>query len=118
MRSVADAQIPTGTLGRFVSGLTVDVVRVEPGSAMDGTRLADSRLREETGASVVGLQRANGDRLANPAGPDVLQPDDIVLLIGRSDQLIEAVRRFAVANAEEPLTPEAARLSQQMRARS
>jgi K+/H+ antiporter YhaU regulatory subunit KhtT len=73
-------------------------------------------LRQRTGVSVVGVQRATGERLANPSGDDGLEVGDVVLLIGRPDQLAQAAVLFRVPEPTEPLTPEARRLSEEMRA--
>ena len=116
LRTVPQGGIPTGTLGRFASGLTVDVVQVEAGSAVDGRPLAATGLRQQTGVSVVGFQRATGERLANPSGEDALEVGDVVLLIGRPDQLISAAALFRGGEETGPLTPEAQRLSEEIRA--
>ena len=116
MRTAPEGGIPAGTLGRFASGLTVDVVQVEAGSAMDGRPLAETRLRQRTGVSVVGVQRATGERLANPSGDDALEVGDVVLLIGRPDQLSAAAALFRTAEREAELTAEARRLTEEFRA--
>jgi CPA2 family monovalent cation:H+ antiporter-2 len=117
LRTAPEGGIPTGTLGRFASGLTVDVVQVEAGSPVEGRPLSMTGLRQRTGASVVGVQRATGERLANPSGDDGLEVGDVVLLIGRPDQLALAAVLFRVPEPAEPLTPEAQRLSEEIRAR-
>jgi CPA2 family monovalent cation:H+ antiporter-2 len=117
MRTMPDGGIPAGTLGRFASGLTVDVVQVEAGSEMQDRPLAETRLRQRTGVSVVGVQRATGERLANPSGEDALETGDVVLLIGRPDQLAAAVALFRAAGEESPMTEEARRLTEEFRAR-
>ena len=116
MRTMPDGGIPAGTLGRFASGLTVDVVQVEAGCEMESRPLAETRLRQRTGVSVVGVQRATGDRLANPSGDDALEAGDVVLLIGRADQLTAASACFRKPEPTETLTPEARRLTEEFRA--
>ena len=116
LRTAPQGGIPVGTLGRFASGLTVDVVQVEAGSEVEGRPLAVTGLRQRTGVSVVGIQRATGERLANPSGEDALDVGDVVLLIGRPDQLASAAVMFRGPEASEPLTPDAQRLSEEIRA--
>jgi monovalent cation:H+ antiporter-2, CPA2 family len=116
MRTTPEAGIPSGTLGRFATGLTVDVVQVETGSEVHGRPLAETRLRQRTGVSVVGVQRATGERLANPSGDDALEVGDVVLLIGRPDQLSAAAALFRASEREAELTAEARRLTEEFRA--
>jgi CPA2 family monovalent cation:H+ antiporter-2 len=116
MRTMPEGGIPAGTLGRFASGLTVDVVQVSPGCEMEARPLADTRLRQRTGVSIVGVQRANGERLANPSGEDALEVGDIVLLIGRASQLAAAAALFRAAEDTSDLTAEARRLTEEFRA--
>jgi K+/H+ antiporter YhaU regulatory subunit KhtT len=111
-----DGGIPAGTLGRFAGGLTVDVVQVEAGCEMESRTLAETQLRPRTGASVVGVQRATGERLANPSGEDSLEVGDVVLLIGRADQLASAAAMFRAAEDTSALTEDARRLTEEMRA--
>lgn len=116
MRTAPEGGIPAGTLGRFASGLTVDVVQVESGCAMQGRPLAETQLRQRTGVSVVGVQRATGERLANPSGDDALEAGDVVLLIGRADQLAAAASLFRAEGGEWPaMTEDARRLTEEYR---
>lgn len=50
----------------------------------------DLGLRHETGVSIVSIYRASG-ALPNPSPSVILQPGDVLLLIGNSDQLKKAV---------------------------
>jgi CPA2 family monovalent cation:H+ antiporter-2 len=115
LRTTSEGGIPAGTLGRFASGLSVDVVQVQLGCAVEGRPLAETGLRQRAGVSVVGVQRATGERLANPAGHDTLELGDVVLLLGRPDQLAVAATLFTVPETAEPLTPEAQRLADELR---
>ncbi|MGI8844142.1 MAG: cation:proton antiporter [Gemmatimonadaceae bacterium] len=117
MRTMPEGGIPAGTLGRFASGLTVDVVQVEPGCEMEARPLAETGLRQRTGVSIVGVQRANGERLANPAGDDTLDVGDVVLLLGRPDQLAASAALFRTAEDSSAMTAEARRLTEEYRAR-
>jgi CPA2 family monovalent cation:H+ antiporter-2 len=116
MRTMPDGGIPAGTLGRFASGLTVDVLQVAEGCEMESRTLAETQLRPRTGASVVGVQRATGERLANPSGEDSLEVGDVVLLIGRADQLASAAALFRAPEDTSALTEDARRLTEEFRA--
>ena len=51
--------------------------------------LKDLRLREHTGASVIGVYRDGGLR-ANPSADTILQPNDILVLIGDAKECRDA----------------------------
>ncbi|MBP9864925.1 MAG: cation:proton antiporter [Candidatus Omnitrophica bacterium] len=62
----------------------------------------DLRLRGETGVSIVSIYRASG-ALPNPAPSTVLQPGDVLLLIGNNEQLKSAVAYLQRKIKEPPL---------------
>ena len=70
-------------------------------SRMAGVRLADSRLRETAGVTVVGIIR-KGALISNPGKDEVFQPADRVAIIGTPAQLTDAERLFDPAPAAEP----------------
>jgi CPA2 family monovalent cation:H+ antiporter-2 len=51
-----------------------------------GKLIGELRLRSETGASVVGIER-DGSSVLNPGPDEELRPGDSVLLLGSSEQL-------------------------------
>jgi CPA2 family monovalent cation:H+ antiporter-2 len=64
----------------------LETMEIPAGAAMIGRKLREIPLRQQTGASIVAIERA-GQRLINP-GPDVvLLSGDRVLLLGQTDQL-------------------------------
>lgn len=71
-------------LGRIASlfvGATVDNIQLQPGSPANGKTLKELDIRRATGATVIAVVR-NGEATTNP-GPDyLLQPDDILVLLG------------------------------------
>jgi Trk K+ transport system NAD-binding subunit len=61
-------------------------VPVHPGSRLIGTRIRESRIREETGATIVGVW-IDGD-LQLPPDPDALiRQNTVLLVLGEHDQL-------------------------------
>ncbi|MDP6892920.1 MAG: cation:proton antiporter [Verrucomicrobiota bacterium] len=64
-------------------------VCLNKGSAVLGQAIAVLRLREETGVSIVGIER-DGERILNPGGGEVILEGDVVLLLGEKDQLEQA----------------------------
>ncbi len=76
----------TGISG-YLSGVELATFRVQPGSAIEGTQLRDGLLRERSGASVLVIKR--GEEInSNPDPAWPFEADDIVLVLGKSDQLV------------------------------
>jgi monovalent cation:H+ antiporter-2, CPA2 family len=70
---------------------------ISPGSPVAGKLIGELRLRSETGASVVGIER-DGSSILNPGPDEELRPGDSVLLLGSGDQLRAAA---ALLHAEQ-----------------
>ncbi len=64
----------------------LETIEIPPGSTMAERKLREIPLRQQTGASIVAIERA-GQRLINPGPDEVLRPGDRVLLLGQADQL-------------------------------
>ena len=69
-----------------LEGLTIEWLRLQPGSAVAGRTIGDGAIRTRTGVSVVAIIR---DETAIPAPePDlVLDEDDVVVCVGTIDGL-------------------------------
>ena len=67
----------------------MESVGLKKGSAAQGQAIALLRLREETGVSIVGIER-DGERILNPGGEEVILEKDVLLLLGEKDQLEQA----------------------------
>jgi K+/H+ antiporter YhaU regulatory subunit KhtT len=64
-----------------------------------GQAIAGLALREDTGASIVGIER-DGERISNPVGREVILEGDVLLLLGEKDQLEQARKKL---NQKRPL---------------
>jgi len=64
----------------------LETMEIPPGSAMIGRKLREIPLRQQTGASIVAIERA-GQRLINPGPDELLCLGDRVLLLGQTEQL-------------------------------
>lgn len=73
-------------------GVEIEEIDIVEGSPLSGVTLAGSRIRERTGASIVGLRR-DGVPILNPAPVLRLKPGDTVVVLGSPAQ-VEAVRRL------------------------
>jgi voltage-gated potassium channel len=68
-------------------GLSIEGFTLEKSSGLLGMTLAEARLREETGAFVVGLRRSGGSILSDLEAATLLQEGDTVIALGRQEQL-------------------------------
>ncbi len=73
----------------FLREARLEPVRLVRGAEAEGKMISELRLRTETGASIVGIER-DGTSLVNPAPEEELHAGDDVLLIGNSEQLASA----------------------------
>ena len=89
-RPLPDTGVRVEDLSRFLTDVTLVVMRVEPGAPATGAPLAEVRFRERSGATVVAIQREGGGLVASPSGDEVLHPGDTILAMGRTDQLERA----------------------------
>jgi CPA2 family monovalent cation:H+ antiporter-2 len=64
----------------------LDTMEIPFGSVMIGRKLRDIPLRQQTGASIVAIER-HGQRLINPGPDETLQQGDRVLLLGELEQI-------------------------------
>lgn len=77
-----------------VEGLSIEWVTMLPGTGLAGQTIGEGRIRTATGASVVAVIR--GDRSIPGPGPElVLEPGDVVLLMGTADAVQAGVRLLA-----------------------
>jgi K+/H+ antiporter YhaU regulatory subunit KhtT len=66
--------------------LEVGWVEIVKGSPLVGRTLADSRLRERAGVTVVAISR-NGDVVTNPVAQETIQAGDRLAVIGTPGQV-------------------------------
>jgi CPA2 family monovalent cation:H+ antiporter-2 len=64
----------------------LETMEIPVGSAMIGRKLREIPLRQQTGASIVAIERS-GQRLINPGPDESLASGDRVLLLGQTEQL-------------------------------
>lgn len=77
---------PSPALPSLLSAASLRSIMISPGSPVAGKLIGELRLRSETGASVVGIER-DGSSVLNPGPDEELRPGDSVLLLGSSEQL-------------------------------
>jgi monovalent cation:H+ antiporter-2, CPA2 family len=74
----------------------LETIEIPSGSAMIGRKLREIPLRQQTGASIVAIERGN-QRLINPGPDEILSSGDRVLLLGQAEQLPAAGELLAAA---------------------
>lgn len=71
--------------------IEITKINIPNRSQLIGRRLAHSKIREKTGARVIGIKRDN-DFIPNPGSGVIINEGDIFIVIGRSEQIHELNR--------------------------
>jgi monovalent cation:H+ antiporter-2, CPA2 family len=79
----------------------LETVELQAGAEAAGKMIAELKLRTQTGASVVGIER-HGTNIVNPGPDEELESGDQILLIGSEEQLKAAKEFLAAAKSETP----------------
>jgi voltage-gated potassium channel len=80
----------------------LEQVVVPTDSPMAGVRMADSRLREQTGVLVLALRRPDGEFEGNPDGDAVLVPGTTLVVIGTAEHLVALDARLRSGDRGAP----------------
>jgi voltage-gated potassium channel len=73
---------------RFFENLNIVEFPIYPGSSLISTRLKDAKIRNKTGANIVGLWTA-GRLSLNPKPDDIIKESSVLLAVGTQKQLEE-----------------------------
>ncbi len=76
--------IATGRRGHI--GLEIEEVFIDPASAVAGTTIGGSKIRQELGVIVLAIKR-EADMVFNPAPDDRIEPGDCLIAMGEPDSL-------------------------------
>lgn len=92
-RMLRTVELPRKSLAeryRFLKGIDTETYLIKEDSMVDGYSIKDLRLRTETGVTIIAVQR--GDEIFHNPSPDlVLKKKDIVLFIGKREDIKRAV---------------------------
>jgi len=75
--------------------LQIEEVEIAPASGLAGASLIDSRIRQNLGIIIVAIKKSGGRMVFNPESDVVLEAGDILITLGKRDQLdrLEALAR-------------------------
>lgn len=80
--------------------MAIEHILVNPSSQLVGLSMREARLRDSTGALIVGIHRTGRGLLFNPRGGEVFQGEDVLLAMGSHESLDALVK---VARGEAKL---------------
>ena len=87
------------TLPLLLRNARLETIELGAHASAAGKMISELRLRSETGASVVGIER-NGEGIVNPSPNEELQTGDQLLLIGTAGQLAAAKMLLSVSDGK------------------
>lgn len=96
-RSMSKRNIHAVGISSYLAGVELMTCRVQSGSDADGSVLRDGLVRGKSGATILAIKR--GDEVfANPDPVWELRSDDVVVLLGKPQQLSVASTLFDILN--------------------
>jgi CPA2 family monovalent cation:H+ antiporter-2 len=93
LRQLRPPPISFPEIQRHLADLEVETFRIATEAPAVGRTLAELRLREQVGVTVLAIQR-DGVTLTNPWGGTSLQAGDLVITLGKPTQFAEAAPLF------------------------
>lgn len=78
--------------------LRLEEIAIPPESHLAGKTLRDSRITQHTHTIVVAIKRPDGQLIANPLSPTVLQANDALIILG-DEEHVAKMRRY-ISNPE------------------
>ena len=72
--------------------LRLEDFSVKGGSKLDGCEIGQAKVRDQTGANIVGIRLKNGGLVVSPSAKTRLQDGDILMALGTSEQLTSLKR--------------------------
>ena len=75
-------------------GLGMEQIPVKPGSGLIGKNLVESNIRRDYGVIIVAIKKHNGTMIFNPAPGEILKENDMLVVLGKKEDLIRMNRVF------------------------
>jgi K+/H+ antiporter YhaU regulatory subunit KhtT len=95
LRGLALPRQTLDQLDQILAATTTESFMVPKSSPAAGRSIRDLQLRKMTGATVIAVVR-DGQPRTNPSPDFVMQPGDILVLVGSHGQLDQALHRLGV----------------------
>jgi len=87
----------------LLKNVRIEWVQVEPDSELANKKIIDSRIRTQTGATVIGIQR--GDMMiGSPDVDEVILPGDTLMVVGNREQT-KSVDTLCHSCVLDPISP-------------
>ena len=93
LRQLRPSPLSFPEIQQHLADLEVETFRIAAEAPASGKTLAELRLREQVGVTVLAIQR-NGETLTNPWGGTSLQAGDLVITLGKPTQFAAAAPLF------------------------
>ncbi len=77
--------------------VAIDSFEIREGFFASGKTLRELQLRNKTGASIISIMRGN-EIITNPSPDTVLKPGDVVVMIGKKEEVEKAQKYLAKGN--------------------
>lgn len=104
LRSPSVAPINLGKLNAALNSATTETVKLEADSPVVGKTLAELDLRGKTGATLIAVLRGEETKI-NPDAKYILSENDILVLLGTTEKIENAVRLLQAETAVEGFNP-------------
>ncbi len=69
----------------LLKNVRIEWIQVEPDSELANKRIIDSRIRTQTGATIIGIQRGD-EMIGSPDVEEVIRPGDTLMVVGNREQ--------------------------------
>jgi len=67
--------------------IRIEELEVKEGSSLSNSTLRDCELRQKVGVIVLGIHKKDGQMLFTPPSDSKIEPGDILIAIGKSEEL-------------------------------
>ena len=75
-------------------GLIMEEIRVKEGSRIIGKNIIESNLRKDFGFIIVAIKKISGEMIFNPMPGEIIEKNDIIVVLGKKDDLIRMDQTF------------------------
>lgn len=72
----------------FKKQIVIDYMKLEANSSLANKTIEESEIRKRTGATIIGIVQGD-ETIAVPEADHILEPGDVLMCIGKKDQLEE-----------------------------